>query len=167
MLKSTWIETILGSMLAISDNEKLLLLEFEGRKGLEKEVAKLRIDHLIIPGMTSPLKSIKDELQAYFEGKLKQFKTPIQWVGTDFQKRVWEALLQVPFGETRSYREQAEMLGQPTAYRAVANANGLNQLAIIVPCHRIINTNGNLGGYGGGIAWKKWLLNHEKENKNG
>ena len=84
-------------------------------------------------------------------------------MGSPFQKIVWEELMRITFGETRSYGDQAAAMGKPTAYRAVANANGANQLAIIIPCHRIINTNGELGGYGGGISRKKWLINHEKQ----
>lgn len=77
----------------------------------------------------------------------------------------WQALTLIPYGETRSYAQQAQSLGKPTAYRAVANANGANSLSIIIPCHRIINSSGNLGGYGGGIARKQWLLEHERKNK--
>jgi AraC family transcriptional regulator of adaptative response/methylated-DNA-[protein]-cysteine methyltransferase len=83
-------------------------------------------------------------------------------IGSDFQKSAWQALIQVPYGQTRSYLEQASIIGKPKAFRAVANANGANQIAIVVPCHRIINTGGELGGYGGGLQRKSWLINHEK-----
>jgi O-6-methylguanine DNA methyltransferase len=85
--------------------------------------------------------------------------------GSPFQKLVWNELLNIPYGETRSYLEEANAIGKPTSYRAVANANGANKLAIIIPCHRIINNNGEIGGYGGGIARKKWLLEHETRYK--
>jgi AraC family transcriptional regulator of adaptative response/methylated-DNA-[protein]-cysteine methyltransferase len=102
-------------------------------------------------------------LDNYFAGKLKQFKTPIFWSGSVFQKIVWDALVRIPYGETRSYADVAASLGKPSAFRAVANANGANPLAIVVPCHRVINTDGGLGGYGGGLARKKWLIDHEKQ----
>ena len=85
--------------------------------------------------------------------------------GSDFQQKVWQALLKIPYGETRSYAAQAAAMGFPKATRAVANANGANQLAIVIPCHRIINSNGALGGYGGGVARKEWLLQHEAKYK--
>jgi len=119
----------------------------------------------IIPGEASPLRSIEEEIKAYFVGNLKKFNTPIHMLGSPFQKMAWDALTLIPYGETRSYAEQAQTLGKPTAYRAVANANGANSLCIIVPCHRIITSSGELGGYGGGIARKKWLIEHEQKNK--
>ena len=82
--------------------------------------------------------------------------------GSPFQRQVWQVLCGIPYGETRSYAEEAISMGKPSAYRAVANANGANQLAIIIPCHRVIASDGTLGGYGGGIAVKQWLLEHEK-----
>ena len=82
--------------------------------------------------------------------------------GSPFQRQVWQVLCGIPYGETRSYAEEAMYMGKPSAYRAVANANGANQLAIIIPCHRVIASDGTLGGYGGGIAVKQWLLEHEK-----
>lgn len=167
ILKATWLDTRLGPMLAISDEEGLYLLEFVDRRGLEREIERLRIKtkSAIIPGSTDPVISIEKELKNYFSGNLKKFKTPIHMVGSPFQKTVWQELLAIPYGETRSYSRQAELLGKPSAFRAVANANGANQLAIIIPCHRIINLDGTLGGYGGGIARKKWLIDHENHNK--
>jgi len=151
-------------MLAISDEEALYLLEFSLCRGLEKEIERLRLKtkSAIIPGRTLPIDQIEQELVAYFAGELKEFKTSIKMLGSDFQKQVWQELLTIPYGETRSYLQQAKSIGKPTSYRAVANANGANQLAIIIPCHRIINTNGELGGYGGGIARKEFLINLEK-----
>jgi AraC family transcriptional regulator of adaptative response/methylated-DNA-[protein]-cysteine methyltransferase len=165
VLKASWLDSPLGPMLAIADDEALYLLEFVERRGLEREIERLRIKtkSAIIPGITDPIKSIEIQLKLYFEGKLKNFKTPILLMGSPFQKLVWEELMRIPFGTTRSYGDQAAAISKPTAYRAVANANGANQLAIIIPCHRIINTNGELGGYGGGISRKKWLINHEKQ----
>ncbi|WP_131779052.1 bifunctional transcriptional activator/DNA repair enzyme AdaA [Legionella bozemanae] len=167
VLKASWFDSPLGPMLAVADEEALYLLEFVDRRGLEREVERLRkkMKAAIIPGDTSPIRSIEKELKAYFAGTLKQFNTPIKMLGSPFQKMAWHALTRIPYGETRSYAEQARALGKPTAYRAVANANGANSLSVIVPCHRIINSSGNLGGYGGGIVRKQWLLEHEQKNK--
>lgn len=165
ILRASWIDTPLGPMIAIADEQALYLLEFVDRRGLEREVERLRkkIKSAIIPGLTAPIQSIEKELKKYFEGSLIEFKTPLIFLGSPFQKRVWEELKKIPFGETRSYSEIATEMGQPTAFRAVANANGANQFAIIIPCHRVINANGELGGYGGGLTRKKWLINHEKQ----
>lgn len=165
ILKASCIDTPLGPMIAIADEQALYLLEFVDCKGLEREVEHLRktIKSAIVPGRTQPIRSIENELKNYFEGSLIEFKTPLIFLGTPFQKRVWDELKKIPFGETRSYSEIASGIGQPTAFRAVANANGVNQFAIIIPCHRVINTNGELGGYAGGITRKKWLINHEKQ----
>lgn len=166
ILKATWLDTPLGPMIAMADEAALYLLEFTNTKGLEQEIERLRQDRFaIVPGMTPPLISIKAELEAYFEGYLSEFKTPYRIFGTPFQQQAWQALCQIPYGETRSYAQQAQALGKPTGYRAVGNANGKNQLAIIIPCHRVIASDGSLGGYGGGLAIKQWLLNHEKRHK--
>jgi AraC family transcriptional regulator, regulatory protein of adaptative response / methylated-DNA-[protein]-cysteine methyltransferase len=166
ILKSSWLTTPLGPMLAIADEHALYLLEFAERRNLERELKQLPIksNATIIPGRTKQIDSIEQELALYFAGSLKEFKTPVQLLGSPFQNNVWRTLTTVPYGHTVSYAQEATALGKPSASRAVANANGANQLAIIIPCHRIINTNGNLGGYGGGIARKQWLLNHEKKN---
>lgn len=164
VLKASWIDTHLGPMLAIADECALYLLEFVDRRGLEKEIERLRkkTQSAIIPGSTPPIRSVEDELKRYFEGTLKGFKTPITLLGSPFQQQVWLELQRIPPGETRSYSDIARTIGRPSASRAVANANGVNQLAIVIPCHRVINASGDLGGYGGGKARKKWLLNHEK-----
>lgn len=162
-LKASWIDTKLGPMSAIADEAGLYLLEFVDRRGLEREVERLRIKTkaAIIPGVTDPIKSITLELESYFNGTLIDFKTPLHLLGSHFQRLVWEELMRIPYGQTRSYMAQSKAIGNATAYRAVANANGANQLAIVIPCHRIINSNGELGGYGGGIRRKQWLLEHE------
>lgn len=165
ILKSMWLDSPLGPILVVSDDNGLYLLEFAERRGLEKEIEQLKIKLKvsIIPGRTIHIDSVEKELAKYFTGNLKQFKTPIHLLGTSFQKEAWQELMHIPYGKTRSYLAQAGAINRPKSYRAVANANGANQLAIIVPCHRIINSNGDLGGYGGGIAKKKWLLDHEKK----
>jgi AraC family transcriptional regulator of adaptative response/methylated-DNA-[protein]-cysteine methyltransferase len=163
VLYCTWIETILGSMLAISDEECLLLLEFVDRKGLENEIKKLRtrLNATILPEKVPVLVQIEEELNLYFEGQLTVFKSPIRYIGSDFQQKVWNELRRIPVGQTVSYKELAVNIGNSAACRAVARANGANQLSILVPCHRVINSTGELGGYGGGIARKEWLIHHE------
>ncbi len=166
ILKTARIDTVLGPMIAISDDTSLYLLEFVTRRGLEREVERLRHrGFAMVPGNALPLTSIETELAAYFEGKLTQFKTPCRTFGSPFQQLVWQVLCQIPYSETRSYAEQSICLGKPSAYRAVANANGANQLAIIIPCHRVIASDGSLGGYGAGLAVKQWLIEHEKRHK--
>ncbi len=162
-LYSCWIDTKIGSMLAISDEEKLHLLEFVDRRGLEKEIETLRYkwNAVIIPGNAKPLTMIRHELDVYFENPQMTFNTPIAIHGSDFTKSVWNALLEIKTGNSLSYSELAEIVGRPSAIRAVANANGRNQLAIIIPCHRVIGKNGALVGYSGGSERKKWLLRHE------
>ena len=107
----------------------------------------------------------RKELDAYFKGEQKVFTVPLLLLGSDFQKSVWQALLTIPYGETSTYKEQAKMIGNEKAVRAVANANGANAISILVPCHRIIGSNGTLTGYAGGLAMKEQLLTLEKENR--
>ncbi|WP_347252608.1 trifunctional transcriptional activator/DNA repair protein Ada/methylated-DNA--[protein]-cysteine S-methyltransferase [Legionella sp.] len=167
ILKAAWIDTKLGPMIAIANETELYLLEFVDRRGLELEVERLRkkTNSAIVPGTSAPLVSIENELKSYFEGTLQTFKTPIKTLGSPFQKQVWDALNEIPYGETRSYSNLSSSLGKPKAYRAVAQANGANQLCLLIPCHRVINHNGDLGGYGGGLTRKKWLIEHEKKFK--
>lgn len=102
-----------------------------------------------------------NQLEEYFQGKRKDFSIPLSALGTDFQRSVWQELREIPFGETRSYRDIAEKIGNKKAVRAVGAANGKNPIPIIVPCHRVIGSNGTLTGFAGGLESKKWLLEHE------
>ena len=113
----------------------------------------------------SCLKDCVTQLKEYFEGNRKVFDLKLNPSGTDFQKRVWKSLLEIPSGKTKSYLEQSKILGDPKAIRAVASANGKNPMSIVIPCHRIIGSDGSLTGYASGLWRKKWLLNHETENK--
>ncbi|ABV73355.1 Methylated-DNA--protein-cysteine methyltransferase [Rickettsia canadensis str. McKiel] len=164
VLKSAWLDTPIGSMLTISDEERLYLLDFAESKGLEYKIKRLKIKtkSAITEDRTKPILSIKEELKSYFTGTLKKFDTPIYLLGSEFQKLVWQELMNVPYGETRSYFDQAKIIGRERSYRAVANANGANKCAIIIPCHRIINNNGELGCYSSGLDRKKWLIEHER-----
>lgn len=163
-LKASWLDSPLGPLVAVADEKALYLLEFAERRTLEKEIPRLKqLKTTIISGRTKPIESIERELKQYFAGKLTDFHTPLAIIGTPFQKRVWDELKKIPFAETCSYAELATAIGKPTAYRAVAQANGANRFILIYPCHRVINSNGALGGYGAGIERKKWLLDHEKK----
>ena len=133
---------------------------------LDHKLKQLQAQDAMMPGMNQPLESITEEIAAYFKGKLHSFNTPLELLGTPFQQEAWKALLRIPYGATKSYQDQATSMTRPSAVRAVANANGTNKLALIVPCHRIISHNGTLGGYGGGLERKKWLLHHELTYKN-
>ena len=148
ILKASCLDTPLGSMTAIADDHALYLLEFSDRHGFQHQVERLKqkIKSVVVPGRTPPIDLIENELARYFENKLKKFKTPLFFLGSPFQNQVWEELKKIPYGETRSYAEVAKAIKKPTAFRAVANANGANQLAIVIPCHRVINTDGRLGG---------------------
>ncbi|MEG0380433.1 MAG: methylated-DNA--[protein]-cysteine S-methyltransferase, partial [Kurthia sp.] len=166
LFTAKWIETKLGSMVAIADDHALFLLEFVDRRGLETEIEKMRkkFSAAIIPGSNEVLEQLEEELALYFEGKRMTFKTPISMeLGSDFQREVWALLREIQPGETISYKDLAIQKGNPNAFRAVARANGANQISILIPCHRVINTNGELGGYGGGIHRKDWLLQLEKK----
>lgn len=164
-LKIAYLNTRLGPMLAIADETLLYLLEFITRRNLDRKMEDLKQrGYTLITGSSPPISSIETELNDYFAGKLKVFKTPYRVFGSLFQQQVWKELCRIPYGETRSYAAQSSALGKPNAYRPVANANGANQLAIIVPCHRVIASDGTLGGYGGGLEVKEWLIHHEKQH---
>lgn len=164
-LKACWLDTPLGPMIALADEGSLHLLEFMDQKKTEQKIEQLkkRNNASIVPGTSAPLISIKEELDQYFKGKLTTFTTQTVFQGTDFQKSVWEELKKIPYGETCAYADLARSIGNPLAVRAVGGANGLNCLAIMVPCHRVIYASGALGGYAGGLGRKEWLLQHEKK----
>ena len=158
------IETPLGTMIACANENGICMLEFSDRKALPTELKEIskHFDANIVQGENPHFKTLEKELEEYFEGKRKDFTVPLAPVGTDFQKKVWEILRTIPYGTTRTYQQQADILGIPKAVRAVANANGLNKISIIIPCHRVIGSNGTLTGYGGGIWRKQKLLELEK-----
>lgn len=158
-------ETPLGTMLVCATHQGICLLEFTDRKMLETElkaVAKL-FNASIIQGKNKYFDLLEAELKAYFEGNRKAFSVPLDVRGSDFQKKVWTELQSIPYGQTRSYKEQASAMGSPESVRAVANANGMNRISILVPCHRVIGSDGQLTGYGGGLWRKKFLLELESK----
>jgi len=160
--KSIEIDTPLGFMIAISDENALYLLDFIDRRGLDSSYERLGKKAPIVSGLTVPLISIQSELKSYFKGELNSFHTPLFPIGSSFQNEVWQELLRIPMGQTRSYSDIAKAIGKPSACRAVAQANRSNRLSLVIPCHRVINKNEEIGGYNGGIHRKNWLLNHEK-----
>jgi len=155
------IQTPLGDMIAIADETHLHLLEFDDRKNIDAQLKKIGD---VTTGRNAIIESIDNELKEYFKGTLKTFKTPIKIYGSDFQKSVMNTLINTPYGETRAYKQQADAIKNPNAVRAVAGANGRNQIAIVIPCHRVIGSDGSLTGYAGGLERKEWLLNHERKH---
>lgn len=162
-LHSAWLNSPLGRMLAIACDAGLCLLEFEHRSAIPKETADLE-RYLGTAPLFAPhpvLDRTALELEQYFARERRDFTVPLCTPGTPFQQRVWSQLRTIPFGSTRSYAAQALAIGNPLAVRAVAKANGENRVSIIIPCHRVIGSDGSLVGYGGGLHRKKKLLEHE------
>ena len=174
LLTATWIESPLGPMLAIAGDEGLELLEFVDRRALETELRGLRSRSTrsarsgqapaIVPGEHPILSRTKDQMREYFAGTRRAFDIPLKQRGSPFQLAAWNALCEIPYGETRSYSDMARRVGSPGAVRAIGRVNGQNQLAIVVPCHRVIRSDGALCGYGGGKWRKQWLLDHERRS---
>jgi len=159
------VQTPLGPMVAGVVPDGLALLEFADRPMLETQlrVVERRFRGRLEPGRTAIHDRVQRELDVYFAGTAPAaFSVPVVKPGTPFQERVWDALLDIPAGETASYSEIATRIGQPSAVRAVARANGMNRLALVVPCHRVIASDGSLAGYGGGVWRKAALLNQER-----
>ncbi len=168
LLLADWIPTPIGDMIALSSRTHLHLLEFVGRKALPAELAKLQTmaKGRIGIGQYAPTTQIRAELGVYFSGKSAHFTTPLALQGSEFTRGVWAALQDIPAGETRSYGQIAAQIGRPSASRAVARANGANQIALVIPCHRVIGADGSLTGYGGGLWRKQRLLEIEQQYKN-
>lgn len=160
------IETPLGTMYACAVEEGICLLEFTDRKMLETEFKALSksLNATIMQGNNVHFDELEKQLDEYFAGSRKEFTVPLYTPGSVFQNQVWRVLETIPYGSTRSYKDQAIAIHKPDAIRAVANANGMNRISILVPCHRVIGTDGNLTGYGGGVWRKKWLLDMEKSH---
>ncbi len=176
ILPARWLTTPLGPMLALADDEGLHALECIDRRGLERQLLRLRksLKASILPGDHEHLDAVEREMGLYFAGKStlghttqgekpKLFPVKLTPRGSEFQQRVWDQLRKIPLGTTISYGELAKRIGQPTASRAVARANGDNFIAIVIPCHRVIGSDGSPTGYGGGIWRKLWLLEHERK----
>lgn len=163
----TMIESRLGPLLAATTDEGIALLEFTDRRMLENNLEQIRrrLSCALVPGGHPLLDQIRAELEEYFAGKRSAFEVPLSMRGTPFQEKVWTELRRIPHGETISYDELARRIGQPTAQRAVARANGMNRICILIPCHRVIGKDGSLTGYGGGLWRKRLLLGLEQSGK--
>ena len=163
-LTAAAIATPLGEMLAVFSGKGVCLLEFVGQKYMEQEITAVQkaLRGRFVFREDERTQLLRQELDLYFKGRLKTFATPLEQIGTEFQKQAWDALLAIPYGETRSYKEQAQRLGNPKAVRAVAAANGQNKVSILIPCHRVIGSDGKLTGYAGGLNRKQSLLALER-----
>jgi AraC family transcriptional regulator of adaptative response/methylated-DNA-[protein]-cysteine methyltransferase len=161
-----YIEMDLGSMIAAATDKGICMFEFTDYKLLELELKQLEVSFNapLVQGDNPHFDTLKEQIGQYFKGDRRDFDIPLDLVGTEFQKQVWLSLLQISYGCTTTYAKQAEFLGRQSAVRAVANANGKNKISIILPCHRVIGTNGSLTGYGGGIWRKEKLLELERKN---
>ncbi|MGA2213270.1 MAG: methylated-DNA--[protein]-cysteine S-methyltransferase [Bryobacteraceae bacterium] len=150
-----WMPSPVGKLLLVADEEGLLEIAF----------AEGRTAPVVDPAWTSGAGMLREpvrQLEAFFAGQLRDFDLPLKPRGTAFQQRVWKLLRAIPFGETISYGELARRAGNPAASRAVGLANGSNPIAIVIPCHRVIGSNGKLTGYGGGLKNKRWLIDFER-----
>jgi AraC family transcriptional regulator of adaptative response/methylated-DNA-[protein]-cysteine methyltransferase len=158
------IDSPIGPLAAAARQDGVCLLEFAEPERLEAQLATLRrwFGSEPQPGTNEPLARLQEELRAYFAGTLRAFTVPLLAPGTPFQEKVWRELRRIPYGETLSYEELACRVGSVKAPRAVGRANGSNRIAIVIPCHRVINKDGNLGGYGGLLWRKQALLRHER-----
>jgi AraC family transcriptional regulator of adaptative response/methylated-DNA-[protein]-cysteine methyltransferase len=157
------VDTPIGEMIAGATDTHLVLLEFSRRRMLEQQLERLtRTTGFVLErGESRIVADLRRQLDEYFSGERKEFTIPIDVRGTPFQMRVWAELRRIPTGTTTSYARLALTVGQPTAVRAVARANGDNPIAILIPCHRVIGSDGSLTGYGGGLWRKKKLLDLE------
>ena len=158
--------TPIGPMFICATDTGICLLEFVDRRMLETEFKDLQrlLKARIITGENEHIKQAKRELDEYFDGIRKTFDVKLHTPGTQFQNQIWSVLKEIPYGQTSTYKEQAIITGNQNAVRAVARANGMNRISIIIPCHRVIGKNGSLTGYGGGIERKQWLIEHERKN---
>jgi AraC family transcriptional regulator of adaptative response/methylated-DNA-[protein]-cysteine methyltransferase len=163
-VRVAWVETPLGPMVAGATDDGVCLLEFTDRRMLEAqlETVRKRFKAALVPGENAHLEQLRRELRDYFDGVRREFTVPLAFPGTEFERDVWNELLRIPYGQTRSYEDLATELGRPGAQRAVGHANGMNRIAIVIPCHRVTNKNGQLGGYGGGLWRKRILLELER-----
>lgn len=163
-LTYTYLDTPLGRMVAVADDNALHFLQFADDIDADRSFERLqaRTKSSMRLGTNASLLLIAHEMREYFAGTRTTFETPIALVGTEFQVSTWQQLRKISHGGTISYKELAARVGSPSAVRAVGSANGANNLVVIVPCHRVVNTSGALGGYSSGIERKKWLLAHEK-----
>lgn len=159
-----WVDSPIGKLICGATAEAVVLLEFTDDSPRKTIIEKLsqRFRQPVSEAANPHLMLLEMELAGYFAGIVQRFNVPLNYTGSPFQRRVWEELLNIPYGETRSYQDIADAVGMPNATRAVGHANGQNGLAILIPCHRVVNSDGTLGGYGGGQWRKRYLLDTEQ-----
>lgn len=160
------INTPIGEMLAIATDEAICMLDFVDSKNWlkDQEILVKHYEATQVDEDSLLLSELEKQLREYFAKKRKEFSLPLALVGTSFQEEVWKVLQTIPYGEVRSYKEQATAVGNPKGVRAVANANGKNRISIVIPCHRVIGSDGTLTGYASGIERKQFLLDLERSN---
>jgi len=152
-----------GRMIAGATDKGICLLMWQDEQRAERIIDGVKKNHQLPaePGDSPYLDKLERQLAEYFEGNRQEFDIPLDFAGTDFENSTWKQLLKIPYGQTRSYGQIAAKIGEPNASRAIGRANGANPIAVVIPCHRVIRSGGDLGGYGGGIERKKWLLELE------
>jgi methylated-DNA--[protein]-cysteine S-methyltransferase len=160
------INTPIGEMLAIATDEAICMLDFVDSKNWlkDQEILVKHYEATQVAEDSLLLSELEKQLREYFAKERKEFSLPLALVGTSFQEEVWKVLQTIPYGEVRSYKEQATAVGNPKGVRAVANANGKNRISIVIPCHRVIGSDGTLTGYASGIERKQFLLDLERSN---
>lgn len=163
-LTASWVATPVGTMLAVADDKFIRLLSFLELSIMERkaDLIQQQLGARLVMGDNGVLQAMAGEMQSYFTGALREFATPILLHGTSFQLSVWDELRRVPFGSTVSYADLAQRIGKPAAFRAVAQANAQNPIQVVIPCHRVINSDGRVGGYIAGVERKRWLLDFER-----
>lgn len=166
MITLKYTDTPVGRMRMGASGAGICLFDFEYRKSIDSIMKRIETHSgdSFIEGEHPYFNALETQISEYFSGIRKEFDLPLHLLGTPFQKNVWTGLLTIPYGETRSYKQQSVFLRNEKAIRAVAGANGENGIAIIIPCHRVIGEDGSLTGYGGGLQRKKWLLDHERKH---
>lgn len=159
-----WFESPVGPLVAAATRDGICLLEFSDRERLSNRLETLRKRYAgsLSPGPNHWLGDLRKQLTEYFDSERQQFELPLIYPGSPFQEKVWSMLRQIPYGQTWSYIDVATRIGDVLATRAVGAANGQNPIAIVIPCHRVINANGDFGGYGGGVWRKRILLDLER-----
>lgn len=164
MIYQAFVETKIGTLGIAEEGQFLTHLFFWQEKVRQDKTRQDKAPDGAVEKWTPFLRGVAKEIKEYLNGKRQQFDIPLKLYGTDFQLAVWSALLTIPYGETRSYRDIAEQIGNPKSCRAVGMANHRNPIAIIVPCHRVIGADGSLTGFGGGLELKQQLLELEQAN---
>ena len=157
----------IGSLIACASEKGICFLGFVGQKHLERnfKLIQKHFKAIILPVSNKHIKTLEKQLDEYFQSTRQNFDVSLDIIGTEFQQKVWQALVKIPYGETSTYKQQAISINKLKAIRAVASANGANKISIIIPCHRIIGSDGSLTGYAGGLHRKKWLLDFEHNHR--